>query len=303
VLAYATVQGMFLRLDQALGASLLANVGVLALSIAGMGLAATVTRDLESLFWSGFLGACVGVACLAARRRLYFGFVGFSGMHETRALLPFAVIGLFGWISGYGMNAVIGRTLEIEAVAKYTFLFTISSLAHLVASSMNAVWAPRFYDLFNSGRHDELNRKNTIFFAVQAYVVGATGVLAVLGMTVLSGHSERLRFYAEDGLELGLLFISYVIYVAFYQVVSYYHVTGNASRLMRVQIISGTAGLALWIALIFILGVFGVFLGCAVFALVRSYMLYVDARRDWRISPTWMPILLSATAVVMVAIW
>lgn len=304
VLAFATVQGGFLRLDRQLAASLAATVGVLALSIVGMGLAAMASGDLGLLFASGLAGACVGILSLGIKHRLYLGVPnGSQSLGQIKPLLPFVVIGIFGWFSGYGMNTVINETLEIESVAKYTFLFTISSLGHLVASSMNAVWTPQFYDLFNNGQYDELDSKNKTFFAAQAYVLGVTATVTMAAIASMSSYSERLAFYSENGLELGLLFIAYILYVAFYQVVSYYHVTGNGSRLMRVQIVSGSLGFAIWLALIVALGTFGVYLGCAAFALVRSYMLYRDARRDWQISPTWIPILLSVTAVVILATW
>lgn len=299
MLSYTSLQGSFLRLEGRLGASLVASSGTLLLSVLGMAMAAAAAKPVETILLAGLLGAGFGLGLLLVTKQVYFGPPSFSRFGKNcLLLLPFALIGGFGWISGYGMNTVIVRILNIESVAAFTFLLTLSSLAQLVATSLNSVWAPRFYALYATGQLGEAERKNRAFSVGQAVVLGVIGMAAVIIMPIIGEYNLNLRRYTEMRLELALLFATYVLIVPWNQCTVYYLVSGKGSQMMNNIVISGTLGLAAWFSCIVSFGSIGVYLGFFVNGLIKSALLWHNAKKSWTLASAWATCIAAAALVI-----
>lgn len=302
VLAFASLQGSLLRLGNRYLASLLAGQGVLAVALAAMFLAALAGKQLDWVFMAGLTGSLAGLVLLIPLRAIHFKLIGdpqavAAGLGSA---FPYVLIGVFGWLSGYGINAVTGQLLDIGSVAAYTFLLTVSSIVQMVASSMNGVWQVRMYALYNQGRQGEAEAKNLTFSRVLTGVMIIVSMLAVLGYSLFPDQGGTLAHYTKRELELSFLFGGYLLAVPCWHLSGYYYLTGNGPRISRVHVISGLIGLASWIALIVVLGELGAYVGFCANNLFKSLFLSLDVRRFAAASPPWILIVCGTLCLLAV---
>jgi len=300
VIAFGTLQAGFLRFEERHGPSLLSSAGVPLASIVGLMLGAWWAESLEAVFGFALVGAGSTLFFLLISSHSYIGPLPHV-RHLRRdifAIMPFAIMGIFGWLSGYGMNLIIDVRLDSIDVARFTFLFTVSSIAQMVASSMNMVWAPRFYHLFNEGKRAEAERKNRKFFSILALILGATSAVVVALLPwftyVVGGN---LVFYGKFRFELALLFFGYIVSIPLWHGQNYYLVSNQGRSLMRLAVWSGIAGLLAWIACIQFFGSIGIFLGFPIQIAMKSFVVWLGARKQWGAKPPWVIITLAGILV------
>ncbi|MBC7405563.1 MAG: oligosaccharide flippase family protein [Cytophaga sp.] len=300
VVAFGTLQAGFQRVEERHGPSLLSSAGVPLASIVGLMLGVWWAKSLEAVFGFALVGAGFTLFFLLISGQSYTGPIPRTRhvRRDVLAILPFAIMGIFGWLSGYGMNLVIDGRFDSIDVARYTFLFTVSSIAQMVASSMNMVWAPRFYHLFNEGKRVEAERQNRNFFAILALVLGATSALVVAllpWLTYVVGGN--LVFYGNFRFELALLFLGYIVCIPWWHGQNYYFVSNRGHSLMRLAVWSGIAGLFAWIACMLFFGSIGIFLGFPIQIAMKSFAVWLGARKQWGAKPPWLIIILAGILI------
>lgn len=295
VIAYSLLQAGFHRIEEKHAASLLSSVGIPLGALAGLVIGGWWARDVSSIFVFGFAGAFFVLITLLIKNQVLLGSLPRLKLvqKELLVLWPFLIIGIFGWLSGYGMNFVIDLKFEPIQVATFTFLLTISSINQMIASSLNMVWSPRFYQLYNENSFVLAESKSRFFFTILAITLGIFGGLIVTllpWLTTLIGGN--LVHYSEYRLELAFLMASYVVTIPWWFGVNYYHVSGYGNTLMRLIIWSSCAGILIWLASIISLGSVGIFLGFFLQMFIRSLALLIDGKRYWRLRPPWSAILI-----------
>lgn len=297
VTGFSGLQASFDRIDERHFVSLLSSAGVPLAAIVGVLIGAVLSGDLVAIFGLGLLGAGGVLVALAVSGKLHPARPPGREALAPVALeiVPFLAIGVFGWASGYGMTLVIDWRFDPVHVASFIFLYTVASISQIVASSMNMVWAPRFYRLHNDVEHDRAERQSGSFFAAMALVLGLTGFAmasALPWITWLVGGN--LAGYGQLRFELILLLAAYVLTTVFWHCQNYFLVAGRGRQLMNNTLWSGAISLALWVGCMLALGPEGIYLGFLLQMAIKSLFLWRAARRYWSVRPWWIAIILSA---------
>jgi O-antigen/teichoic acid export membrane protein len=205
-----------------------------------------------------------------------------------RTLRPYVVIAFLSWVGGYGYTYVVGSMFTAADVARFAFAYTLSSVMHLVATSMNQAWSPRFFKLVHVLPIADMEARNLRFFAIQGAALGLMGALMLLAFpVVLDGVGGNLGNYRDMGLELGLLLFGYAIAIPWWHSQNYYLVHGFAAEMRNVVLVTTIIGLLAWLALMSLMGSIGVYVGFAAQMLIRSVGIWIWARRWWPIGIAW----------------
>lgn len=296
VTGYSVLQASFHRIEDRHAASLLSSAGIPLSSIIGMMIGGWWGQSLDMIFGLGFLGAGLALVVLVLTRKIYVGPIrSFARVQrDIVCLMPFLAMGIFGWLSGYGMNFVIDLRFEPGYVAIFTFLFTAASIGQMIANSLNMVWAPHFYRMYNEGCLDHAEMRTRYFFTILAAVLGVAGILAVGLLPWVTGFiGGNLNYYGSYRLELALLITGYIICIPWWHGQNYYHVAGYGQELMRLALWSGGAGLVVWVVCMVILGPIGIFLGFPLQMAIKSITMWKAGNRYWTLRPPWVILALS----------
>lgn len=291
--AFATLQAGLIRLEERHGASLLYSAGVPLLSCVGGIFGVLLAVKLEAVFAGSVMGAALGIAVLGALQHGYFASLPRRQrvLRGLQAVYPFAVVGVFGWLAGYGVTFIVDGLFESLDVARYTFLFTVSSIAQVAASAMNMVWSPRFYRLYleTSAAHTEDQSRR--FYVLQASGLGLVGAASVAILPWLThAVGGYVGFYGLSRVELALLFAGYVLSVPWWHAQNYFLVANQGERLMRIVLWSGTVGIIAWLGCMLVFGPIGIYVGFMLQALLKSLGAWLSARRQWNVAPPWAAI-------------
>jgi len=244
---------------------------------------------------TGFLtGFALGL--VSALPLLRLGNVPFSGFSPgskevlpiARRLGPFVLVAALTWLSGYGNTYLVGGFFNATEVARFTFAYTLSSILHLVATSLNQVWSPRVFKLLGESVVEKVEARNRRFFALQGLVLGLVGAL-VLAVTPVGITLGGDGFAPYRGLltELFFLFFAYLLSIPWYHAQNYFYAFGKGVELMIVSLITSVIGLVVWFACITLIGTLGVYVGFALMMGVRSLGALAAARREWPLVVVW----------------
>jgi O-antigen/teichoic acid export membrane protein len=243
---------------------------------------------------SFYLGMAAGLAASwMVFRLLGVGFYGVTAKTQDIAPIlasvgPYIGIALLGWLSGYGSTYLVKSFFTASDVAKFTFAYTLSSVMHLVATSLNQVWSPRFFRLAHDLPLDQLEQRNRRFYALQGAALGAVGALVLAAVPVaINLAGGNLAAYRGMHVELFLLFAAYAVCIPWWHSQNYYLVHGKGKELMKVMLVTSVVGLGLWLLAMWTLGVVGVYLGFLVQMTVRMLGTVIWARRVWAIRALW----------------
>jgi O-antigen/teichoic acid export membrane protein len=289
----SVVQASFHRIDEQHAISLVSSAGVPLAAIAGVLVGLLLFGDLAGMFALGLLAAGGVIVGLAVTGHIFVGQLPTARAARVTGieLAPFLAIGIFGWASGYGMTLVLDWRFEPVDVASFTFIYTAASVGQVVASSMNMVWAPRYYHLFNNGEVHRAERQSSQFYAVMALALGLTGFAAAVALPWLTWFiGGNLAGYGRLRLEFILLLSAYVIATPFWHCQNLFFVTGRGRELMNNTLWSGALGFVTWIGCMFLLGPEGAYLGFFLQMAVRTVALWLHARRYGPVRPWWLAI-------------
>ncbi|MGI9341897.1 MAG: lipopolysaccharide biosynthesis protein [Gammaproteobacteria bacterium] len=290
LLAYFTHQATLVRLEERHRDSLLF---VIAGPLTGFLFAFLAFREFGGVD-AFFFGMASGL--LASAFVLRVTGVGAYGIHgsidataKIRArLLPFLFIALLSWLAGYGNTYIVKLLFQSQDVARFTFLFTVSSIMHLVATSTNQVWSPRFFRLVHDIDRADMEARNARFYVLQGGALGITGAAVLLALPpALQYFGGNLSAYQGLEVELFLLFAGYAVSVPWWHAQNYFLAFGKGSALMRAVFASSIVGLIVWVLLMVVLGDIGIYVGFLVQMCLRSAWVMVLSARRWGIRLAW----------------
>lgn len=248
----------------------------------------------QSTVLSFFLGTTIGLVIgLLLLQRLGVGcYLMSNNIHDLhiigRRLPPFLVIAALGWVSGYGNNYIIDLLMKSEDVAKFTFLLSLSASIQIVASSLNQVWSPHFFNTYHQSTADDADRGNRVAFRWLAVCMGAAGgVLIILYAPILEIVGGNLNHYKANGLELFIMIVAYVALVPWWQCYNYFLLHGESGQLVKINVLTSIIGLTIWCLLMIELGSIGVYLGFLFQMICRSAGIVSVAKRSWKITIPW----------------
>lgn len=289
-LGFATLQSQMLRLQERHYPAIWVQFAASIASFLGGGLFFVIHPSVSAFFTGSSVAIVATLAWLAFRR------IGHYSITSNPALIrpiligipPFILIGLLGWLNGYGNNYVIGSLLTLRDVADFTFLLSLSATIQIVGSSLNQVWSPRFYRLYQTGELTEMERLSGKAFQVSALAMGlATGVLLLFYKPLIDLIGGNLIAYREKTLELALMCATYLAVIPLWHCQNYFVASGRSKDMLRSTLIGTAIGFGAWIGMVIWLGSIGVFAGYLMQAAVRSIVVLLVARRFWSIRVAW----------------
>jgi len=291
VMSYGVLQSDFHRIEEHHKTSLVSSAGISLGAITGLAIGGIIFQSLTLVFALGFIGASTVILFLVISGKVFVGSTPrFSRVYkDSQGLLPFVGIAIFGWLSGYGMNFLIDAQFKPFYVATFTFLFTFASVSQIIVSSLNMVWAPRFYNLFNAGDSIQAESGNRFFLTILAITLGLCGNFAVALLPwitkIIGGNLEN---YGHYQIELAFLISGYVVAIPWWHGQNYYFVSGYTSDLMNLSLWSGGIGLVSWLLCMIILGPTGIFFGFPVQMAIKSGAMWFYGNQHWQLRPPWM---------------
>jgi len=290
ITAFTMLQANMVRLEenhtQAVALGFFVPLG----GFAGGIVAFLLVRDIGSFFIGMSLGLVLASLALAVKGAGFYRFAHPPGMARgiLHGIAPFICIAVLSWAGGYGNTYLVNSLFEPKDVARFTFALTVSAVMQLVATSLNQVWAPRFYRLLGELPHDVLEQRNRRFFIFQGFALGMVGACVLLvfpGAMRLAGGN--LLAYQDLTLELLLLFGAYAVSIPWWHAQNYFYANNQGRELLNVTIVGSIAGLLAWIAAAFAWGVIGVYIGFLLQMLARAVAAYAAALRHWRVRLQW----------------
>lgn len=294
--AFSTLQANLVRLEERHLESLALGFFVPLGGYVGGGIAFHLHQDLASFFGGTALGLAIATLGLALTR---FGTYGLAHSRENVTVLltrvaPFIGIAVLLWATGYGNTWLVESLFSADEVARFTFAFTLSAVMQLVATSLNQVWAPRFYRLVAELPLASLESRNRRFFAFQGAALGLVGAAMLIVMPWILGRvGGNLVEYRDLTTELLLLFLAYGVTIPWWHAQNYFYANGHGPQLMNVTLVGGLIGLAAWLAAAIMLGIVGIYVGFLLQMLARSAVAFIAARRYWGVALQWQGIALA----------
>lgn len=300
--AFFALQAVLVRLGEQHGAALALGVGA---PLAGLAVAfaAFMIRPQVVAFYAGMIVGLVIAFGVLQRARLGHYRVAIRSPEAAAiasSLAPYLAIGFVTWLGGYGTTYLVEGFFDTADVAMFTFVYTLSSIMQLVATSINQVWSPRVFRLAHEMPIDELERMNMRFYALQGAVLGFVGAaMLMVAPPLIDLVGGNLSAYRDLGDELALLLAGYAVSIPWWHTQNYFYVHGQGAALMRIVLVTNIAGLAIWIALMASFGVIGVYLGFLVQMLIRSAGAWFIGRRTWGLRLAWHGPLLTLALVAL----
>jgi O-antigen/teichoic acid export membrane protein len=299
--AYVAVQASLVRLEEHHAASLALGFFVPVAALLGGAIGILAERTVSAFYIGSALGSVVCLFVLLVAR---VGHHNFERDRSTvanmlRLLAPFILIAVLAWLGGYGNTYLVELFFEPFDVASFTFVYSLSAIMQLVATSMNQVWSPRFYRLVNDSGDAEAERFTRRFTIAQGLALGVTGAAGMLAVTpAIDLAGGNLIRYRGLHLELFLLFAAYAVAIPWWHAQNYYYAHGRGRELLRVSIVSSLTGLALWVGCALAFGTLGAYLGFFMQMLSRSVFALARARREWKIRVSWEGPLLALSGML-----
>jgi O-antigen/teichoic acid export membrane protein len=294
LLGYAALQAQLIRLEEQHRASLFFSFAAPLAGLVG-GFLAVLVRPQVSAFFLGSMLGVLGALLVLAPKLLGFRHPRSSTVSARAQFMvgvPFILVAFFGWISGYGSNYIINIAFDPAEVARFTFLLTLTSVLQLIATALNQVWSPRFYQLIHEQPILEVERKNSRFFRVQALVLGlAAGCMVALYPMSVRLLGGTLLAYQSMTLELALMLAYYIIATPVWHAQNYFLAFGRGRDLMFVTLTSGVIGIGALLLLMKTLGPIGLYLGFVAQVVARAAGYLFAARSHWKLAIAWDGIL------------
>ncbi|MBW4651619.1 MAG: hypothetical protein KME20_00930 [Kaiparowitsia implicata GSE-PSE-MK54-09C] len=297
ITGFSVMQASFDRIDERHAVSLLTSAGIPLAAIVGVLFGTVLFGNLVAIYSLGLLGAAGVMLALGLSGKFYRITLPDRSALRSASLeiVPFVAIGVLGWASGYGMTLVVDTQFDPLAVAGFTFIYTAASVSQMVANSLNMVWAPRFYRLYNGGNHERAERQSGQFFAAMALVLGITGFVVAVALPWVTWFvGGNLARYGLLHLELALLLSGYVLSTALWHCQNYFLVSGRGKEMMINSLWSGPVSLVLWVICMLILGPLGAYVGFLLQIAIKAVLLWAAARQHWTVRPWWPAIILCA---------
>lgn len=245
-------------------------------------------KNLFSFFAGSSFGLLISI--LPSLKRISFG-TRFDILILKVALigcLPFIGMAFFNWLSGYGNNQLLDIFFEEEAIAVFTFLFSISALMQLVATALNQVWSPRFYKITHIDPFNFVESKNQKFFKFMTLCLSVVGALLIYSLPFISGLiGGNTNVYSENQHFLIFLVAGYVVLGPWWHCQNYFLAYNKGGELFNLTIISSLIGVCISLILMSTLGEIGVYIGFFIVMLIRALLIVRKSKKYWNLRVSW----------------
>lgn len=260
------------------------------------GIALYYSQNINFFFFSSFIS--IGVFLLLSQLIYRKSNLPFKKGYYTKKILvnsvPYYFMAILGWLGGFGNNFIIDIFFGSFEIGAYTFLFTLGGALQLIANSLNQVWAPRFYNSFNTESLPSLEKKNHFVFGLLSLVIGlAISLIIIFYPLLIKIVGGNLLLYIDMQRELYLILITYVIYVPIYHYSLYYYINSKGKEFMLSTSISYLIGLISMILLINYFGSIGIYFGVLSFMLSNLIIVSIQSYKEWDLKVNWLSILIS----------
>jgi O-antigen/teichoic acid export membrane protein len=273
------------RLNENHGRSLIFSFLIPFISYASGFLFFFIKNSVFYFFFGSLLGSLLPLFFFT---RFHFCFILPDRILMYTSLLscaPFIASAFLNWISGYGINQIISIFLSHNAIARFTFLFSLASIMQLIASAMNQVWAPVFFKSIHSGDLDVIKKKNEHFFLLMVVVLTVIASLMFLVLPFIKNYfGENAKEYLENELFLFLIISSYVILPPYWQCQNYLLAYGKGLDLFKITAFSTVIGIVLTFILITFIGELGVYFGFFVVVFLKVIIIYLYSLKYWKLN-------------------
>lgn len=290
VTAFFSLQAYLVRLEERHLASLMLGFLSPMSGLIGGAIGFMTARSVHSFY----VGSAIGLVLSSVPFALFrIGFYRMAGASEdimpiVARIAPFIIIAALGWLGGYGNTYLVKTFFAGVDVAKFTFLYTLSAVLQLVATSLNQVWSPKFFRIVHEMPLSEVEAKNKRFYAIEGLTLGLVGGLLLLVLPFfLRRIGGNLSGYQGMNLELFFLFMAYAWSIPFWHVQNYYYAYKKGKELMRVTLFGSGLGLILWLIAIVVLGRMGIYVGFMIQMMTRMLGAVALARKEWALSIAW----------------
>ncbi|MDF2384367.1 hypothetical protein JMG10_23045 [Nostoc ellipsosporum NOK] len=203
-------------------------------------------------------------------------------------LAPYLLVALIDWFAGYGNTYLVKIFFSTDVVARFVFAYTLSSIMHLVATSLNQAWNPRVFRLIHDAPSRQVEVENRRFYLLQGLALGAAagGILALLPWALRIGGASFAHYQGIER-ETAILFLAYVLNIPWYHVQNYYYAHARGALLMKISVGTSIVGLLLWIAAALTLGELGPYVGFMLMMIAKMAGGVFWARREWKVGLLW----------------
>lgn len=301
VIAYCTIQSQLYRIVEKHSSALLFNFTP---PVGGMltGMLVGFYHKTSLGFFAGFLVGIVIVSLaigLASTRASTADIKPRRPAFAATAMAPFAIIAFFEWLSGYGTTFLMEWSFSAQDVATFVFAYTIASVLHLVATSLNQVWSPRIFSYLRNGMGAEIEQQNRIFYTAQAILIGIAGavLLAALYASEFVGGGFKYG-YGDIAPGLLFLFLSYVVMIPWYHAQNYYYYHSAGKKLMGLTLMSGVSGVAAWLVAAEYFGPLGGYIGFFAMVSIKVAVGAYAAKKKWGLTICWEGPLIGASILI-----
>lgn len=289
ITAFAMLRAGLARLDHDHGTSLILGAGVPTAGAVGAWVAVVWRPDNDAFFLGYAIGA--GLALCAAQGRLQTcpAPSGRRPLGQSfRRNVPYLIVGVMMWVSGYGNLWIVDQWFSSEIVAQYTLAFTLASVVQIAVNAMNQVWSPRHYDLIRSSPAAEVEVQCRRYYLLLGLVVSAvaTVLFSALPMALELGGGN-LSSYAAIRYGLLWLFAGYALSIPWWHAQNLFVVHGAGDSLMQVLSWSTALGVVAWATAMHLLGVLGLYMGYALMMGIRSLAVWRVAYGQWGTELRW----------------
>ena len=293
--SYEVLQANLQRIGDRNAASLISSAGIPICSVIGLAVGGWIARDIAYIFILALLCSSIVFYFQIFKKQVFLPVIPRINRAVVEAIniVPFVLIAILGWLSGYGINFVINTLQDGVDVATFTLLFTVASVSQLIASSLNMAWAPRFYAYYNSGSVDLAENRSRFISALLVIALAVGGCIAVALLPWLAHLvGGNLAHYGSYQTELAWLMAGYVASAPWWQGQNYFHISGKSHALMHLTLWSGGFGMVLWVLAILIIGREGIYIGFFVQMCIKATAMWIMSGRYWGMRPPIFTILL-----------
>lgn len=284
--AFFQLQSALVRLDeQHIRSIFLLNLPI-AVGFVAAFIGILITHQLEPMFM--LMSLAIGLTCVwlmfTRRLPLMVQLNGFSSSSVVSKIFPFLIVGILTWSTGYGGMYLVSSMRSLEDVGVFAFVYTLSSLLQLLATSLNQVWTPIFFNWSNQHPPLDFEVHNAKFYLAQGLVISiASGLIIAFYDPILTLLGGTLIQYQKGGSGLAWILASYIVSIPWWHAQNYFYIYQKGTDLMIVVGLSTTLGLLLWLISMSLFGVKGIYIGFFLMMLLRSIFIWIWARRIWNI--------------------
>jgi O-antigen/teichoic acid export membrane protein len=267
------------------------------LSVVFAGFFFKIYKTISSYFLGTIIGVLVPMIFLEYFNKPYFkNRLDISQICNILiSSIPYLLLVLLTWLSGSGNNYIIKFIFTSKEIAKYTFLLSLCSIMLMVASALNQVWGPKFFNYVKELTFAAAEKKASFFYFTLNSLLGIFGggfiIYYHIFLNLIGGN---LILYQGMELELSLMFLTYVITTPWWHCYNHFLVSGLGAELLKTAIISSSLALLFTIILMLSFGQIGIFIAVPSQILIRSISIMYYSKKKWNVRFNWYGILIGA---------